>query len=124
MGYGQIWLLCSRNNEMPSNLFHNFLVLHLREALKNSQILDIVQKIPPPNWDVLSLDILIWLRPPLPRPLIWTISRKSLVSKGKIRFFNIVDTRKKHGHLMLRDDMSYIIVISELNIFLSNKSLF
>ena len=50
---------------------------------------------------------------PLPLPLIWTLSRKSLFPKRKIRIFNMVDTSKKDGPLMVRDDMSYNKVFNE-----------
>ena len=62
----------------------------------------------PPNLDVLSLDILRYLRPPLPHPLVWTISRKKFVPKTKD--YNLRRNRyqrKKDNPLMMRDKMSH-----------------
>ena len=99
-------------NEIGSNLYKQgrfkagsfMFIKGSLQKKKNSQIWDIVQKIEtpppaPPNLDVLSLDILRYLRPPLPHPLVWTISRKKFVPKTKD--YNLQRSRYQRKKMIL-----------------------
>ena len=96
MCYLVFWMSLYKDYLPPVRNTHEFLgtgSLYINELwlflflLTINLLMGIVQKIEapshPPNQDVLSYDILGYLRPPLPRLLICTISRKKVCSKNE-----------------------------------------